>query len=472
MDPDQLRDATLTRRDPVKVVLDYPASRRAGHPLRRRGVTLGGGLIGLIGVLGTIAMVPFGFFAAADLTGAMVGNPGGLSDAEVLLAAAAELTITAVCLNVGFRLLSGRRELVLLLRRFGYGEATSAATFAAEKTIGRSFRLVTLDDAAVVPLGVAAGARRVLGAEHLLTRALAVGVKYRALVAVLAPLLVAGLVVVKIDVLHIGGSHVQLDDIVGAWGLAIGVAIAAPILYLVCLVPVSLIRHATERARTAERSTRRDVKDTGEIDALADALAAQSRKILAPRLVVLRSAPEVWQQTVTRVASVALITIIDVSEPTENLLWEIQELTDRFGSRCVFVGQIDRVGWLSAAPGAPSPRGASSAPLLRLLAGREVLAYRTDPRGQKRFARALQNRLLALSAPGGPADPGALGEAHRRGWLLNFERLSGIAFVGFLFVTLLTTRSFFITLGAALLVIFPLTWLTGRWHKSRWGPGQ
>jgi hypothetical protein len=30
--------------------------------------------------------------------------------------------------------------------------------------------------------------------------------------------------------------------------------------------------------------------------------------------------------------------LIDVSEPTENLLWEIEELTKRFGARCVIIG--------------------------------------------------------------------------------------------------------------------------------------
>jgi hypothetical protein len=43
---------------------------------------------------------------------------------------------------------------VLFLRRFGYDDATGAVTFAVNRTIGSTYRLVTLDDAEVAPLGV------------------------------------------------------------------------------------------------------------------------------------------------------------------------------------------------------------------------------------------------------------------------------------------------------------------------------
>jgi len=49
---------------------------------------------------------------------------------------------------------------VLFLRRFGYDDATSAVTFAVAKTIGSSWRLVTLDDAELSPIGVTIGTRR------------------------------------------------------------------------------------------------------------------------------------------------------------------------------------------------------------------------------------------------------------------------------------------------------------------------
>jgi hypothetical protein len=82
--------------------------------------------------------------------------------------------------------------------------------------------------------------------------------------------------------------------------------------------------------------------------------------------------------------------MIDVSEPSENLLWEIDELSDGSGRKCVFIGQYDRV--LPLASRSP-PSGPFGARLSALLDGEEVLAYTTDRRGARRFARALKARL-------------------------------------------------------------------------------
>ena len=113
---------------------------------------------------------------------------------------------------------------------------------------------------------------------------------------------------------------------------------------------------------------------------------------------VLRVASSVWQQTVSRMASVASVPLIDVSEPTENVLWEIDALTARFGSRCVVIGHHDRVSRLAAPPGSGPSAGSLDERLARLLDGREVLAYTTDRRGMRRFARALRGTLLSRSA--------------------------------------------------------------------------
>lgn len=59
---------------------------------------------------------------------------------------------SVLCAVVGVRLVRGNRRLVLFLRRFGHSQATAALTYAAT-TIGRSWRLVTLDDAQIAPIG-------------------------------------------------------------------------------------------------------------------------------------------------------------------------------------------------------------------------------------------------------------------------------------------------------------------------------
>ena len=136
------------------------------------------------------------------------------------------------------------------------------------------------------------------------------------------------------------------------------------------------------------------VENAAAIDGVVRQLAAESRKIFAPRLVVLRVVSEVWQPTVMRLASAGSLTIIDVSEPTESLLWEIQSLTDRSRSPCVFVGQSNRVAGLTGFSTNGRPPESIEERLFDLLDGREVLAYVSGRRGLRRFARALRAKLL------------------------------------------------------------------------------
>ena len=124
-------------------------------------------------------------------------------------------------------------------------------------------------------------------------------------------------------------------------------------------------------------------------------VAKESRKLLAPRLVVLSVASNVWQQAVERLASVASVLLFDISEPTENLLWEIEELTGPWGSRCIFVGDYDRVQRLAG--NAVARPESLDGRLSVLLDGQEVLGYVTDRRGMKRFARALRGKLQTVA---------------------------------------------------------------------------
>ena len=94
---------------------------------------------------------PPGCFALGVLAGAPREDMPA-TDAEILLATSALIAIAVATRRAGLWLVRGNRELVLFLRRFGYRDATSVASFAATKTIGRSWRLVTLDDAAITPV--------------------------------------------------------------------------------------------------------------------------------------------------------------------------------------------------------------------------------------------------------------------------------------------------------------------------------
>jgi hypothetical protein len=115
---------------------------------------------------------------------------------------------------------------------------------------------------------------------------------------------------------------------------------------------------------------------------------------------VLRVATSVWQETVSALADVASATIIDISEPTENVAWELEEL-QRLGGheRCIFIGDRARIGqWPSAQEGLGS--GSLEERVATLIGARPVLAYTADRKGMRRFARALHGMLLdAQPAP-------------------------------------------------------------------------
>jgi len=94
----------------------------------------------------------------------------------VELAFVASLTIAITGIRYGRRLVRGTRSPVLFLRRFGYRGSMQVVTFAVVNTIGSSWRLVTLDDAAIAPVGVDTSSRFVFGVGgHLAKLAVATG---------------------------------------------------------------------------------------------------------------------------------------------------------------------------------------------------------------------------------------------------------------------------------------------------------
>ncbi len=428
----------------VRVVLDYPdrhLQRRV-----RRGVSA---LIGSLMILVGLAAVPTVILLI------FLGTPGAPEDAfrisaspvrTVIIALEASpvrtvaialwagsgttltgasgiaLLITLLGTRVGLRLIRGKRKLVLFLRHFGFSEATRALTFAAAKTIGRTWRLVTLDDAAIAPVGVrmAPGMRSLFRAGRFtmgaIVRAWWFVMKATMLLVISGSVGMFCLVVITLlrheDLTRFwpgplvnAGEAMSWDIrvfyilfLVTVFAASVGVFVS---LLTVALVPFFLIWNSLwtsfEAVRRAEESKAVEIRSADEIEAVTGSVVKQSSHVFSPRLVVMKVASSVWQLTVLSLASVTWVPLIDVSEPTENLLWEIQELSGQFGSRWVLVGHYDRVRQLAAdAKEAPSP-GAFIDRLLILLDGQEVLAYTTDQPGIKRFARALQAKLQTLS---------------------------------------------------------------------------
>jgi len=174
---------------------------------------------------------------------------------------------------------------------------------------------------------------------------------------------------------------------------------------LLLAVPFSgvlmLVSSSADALRQAEAARTRAIRHSEEVASAVTAVTEQGRQTFAPRLVVLTVATAVWQQSVSELARVTSASIIDISEPTEHLLWEMEELDRVCPSRSIIIGEHARVTrWV---PGNDVTPGISSldARFAARLEGRDVLAYSTDRAGMRRFARALHGTLLDIAD--GPA---------------------------------------------------------------------
>lgn len=287
---------------------------------------------------------------------------------------------TLVALPLGVRLLRGKRGLVLFLRRFGFDDATKAVSYAAVNAIGRSWRLVTLDDERVQPVGGSSGRRKFTGFIALLMVA---GVGY----------LVWWLLTHSVDDLVRGSNATGGNPYVAqiAAALAAGFFLVAVIFLATAMSVTALLVTTTYGfARRIEKTKTDRIRTELDVRNHSTAITKQSRRIFAPRLVVITVDNSVWHQAVQSLANSASAVIIDVSMPGESLRWEITTLLPVLSRRCVFVGSSDRI-----VEQGNDGRPVFSSPLAPDIDGHDVLAYRTDRAGMKRFSRALRATIEA-----------------------------------------------------------------------------
>ena len=322
--------------------------------------------------------------------------------------------------------------MVLFLRRFGHDEAQNAVTFAVTRTIGRSWRVVTLDDAEIEAVGVPTGARWLFRSVQIVS-AVALGIlnvllrifpmaqlglwvivgldlvrariweraqNPQAWVTVLDPYvqIIATTFDGKLPVEAVGpnlpGAFALLAVVLAGIVVGLGAALtAAPVVSGVGAAFLFFSSFPADAVMAADQAKTREIRTEGDVGIAASAVTERSRRVFGPQLVVLRVASSVWRQTVSRFASVSSLALIDVSEPTENLIWEIEELRDRTRTKSVFICEHRRAEEITSA--------SSSRPfdghVARLLELDEILAYTTDRRGRRRFARALRSKLISVS---------------------------------------------------------------------------
>jgi hypothetical protein len=370
----------------MAVSVVYEGPRRPAFSGLGRGVAV---LLGCLLLI--IALLALALAALVVPVLVFGGGPDSSDDAQdTALTAGASLVVALVCLPLAIRLLRGKRRLVLFLRRFGFADATSTVTFAAANVIGRSWRLVTLDDERIQPLGGSRGPRRVLGITmFVLLAALALGAYWY----------------LNDGPGRVFESAADSTDSGGEGGLgeAIGEAIAAAIVAVLVLIVIfalaavvgvsslfSLFSYAA--ARRGERAKSALIRTESDVATQGRKVDRRSGRIFAPRLTVVRVADPVWQAAVREFAERSDAVIVDVSVASDNLLWELRTLLPILGDRCVLVGRYDLLTTTT-----PDGKIIFNPALGRELDGRTVLGYGTSRQDVRRFARALE-RFLAATA--------------------------------------------------------------------------
>ncbi len=369
--------------------------------LRRGRAVLGGLLVvtaSATAMTSVILLVP----AVAGLADPQV--PAWTGSAWVLA-----VLVTASGLVAGRRLLAVRRGTVLWLRRFRYEEGTIALSAALDH-IGRSWRVVTLDDAQTAPVGVALGLRLPARGLRALRRTTprvvsAVSATGRGLTRVC----VAGLVVTAGWALVSGEGFAFVDGVTAPWDVwdgpvtataarvLVGLLLAEFAILLVSLlvmlaaIPLlgllQLVGQVSDDALAAEAVTTGRVRSRADVEAVADAVDRTGHRLLAPRLAVLAVDTAVWQDTVEALARRSTAVLVDVSRSSENLVWEL-ERTVHHDLPVVLVGHRDLVAPLALPDGGSAPDPSVHA-LRGLLDGHEILAYTNGAIGRWRFERAL-----------------------------------------------------------------------------------
>lgn len=290
------------------------------------------------------------------------------------------LSVSALCLVavlVGARLLRGRCHLVLFLRRFGFTPATSVASHTVSSVVGRKWRVVTLEDAQVEPVtpkvwpsltlfGLALGALPVVifGPRALLSDERdADG---------------GGDVVGNV----IAGIVLWMLSIVVLWVLAIAIVLAAVHATLAFRASHDK-RHVVERPEQLARDVRR--------------ITRRARRTVAPTLSVVKVVDELWRDAVTQLTEPSSVVVVDVSEPSDSLIWEIEMLA-RAGAATLFIADASRIATLVPADGSDGD-AAVRQQLRQLVDGREVLVYRADDRRDMRRFHRLFLHHCELRAP-------------------------------------------------------------------------
>lgn len=382
----------------VRVVEAGSRRRRRKPVLTDIGSVMLHSVIRVVLVVAVAVVIGAGFivFSVAQTPNDSSGQPVDTSVPLLVLVGAGSVAVAAAIVSA--RIARRRRGMVLYLRRFRYAQGLEAVTSAVVGSLGRAWRLVTLDDAQSIPVGISSRTHRartglravgavggavirvpasiayavflgsfwaavvLLGYEYLQHRDLSVLGPYRHQAAyggaasLMKPLLVAlltsGLVLVLLMLVQAG-------------------------MLMVTSLPAAYLASVERTVRLMDTAKEDGIRVHTDISRLVTQIGARSHRGSSARLWVVKVHSPLWQEAVLRLARHSQRILVDVSEASDNVIWELEHLTAPAGARCVLIGSRERVSWLAGAH-AEDLSSELDRRFLRALDGHTILAYGAD----------------------------------------------------------------------------------------------
>jgi len=249
-------------------------------------------------ISGPVGAVAFSFYLIGLGIGAQAS--GALPQLAILL--------SPVFVLVGWMLAAGRKELVLFLRRFGNETLNDSVRDLVQAVLRKRARLVTLDDSAFVPIGPRwSGFAVSLIPSGIVLAAIALGYEGFAKVAQSE----------LTDETPFGDALALIQ--VGIIFIGLVACLAAVLLFVAALRAHFIGRMSVQDERSRARAMRR-LRKLGSL--------LRAPVIAAPMATVVSVTDAEWQATVASIARMCDVTLIDISEPRENIRWELATLIE------------------------------------------------------------------------------------------------------------------------------------------------
>jgi hypothetical protein len=271
------------------------------------------------------------------------------------------------------------KRTALYLRRFQLAATYGAMSNAIEKGLGRRLRVVTLDDRSFSPLEAPVRVRR-------LTR-------WTPITLTLA--IVGGFLAVTV----FAGMRFAPTITDWIWGaVAISGFIVLPGIVAIALYLASLLAAFLLLRRRIRKRARLHIVGPAQIPAAISRvrlLAARWRgaSILEPQATVVQVTDDAWQPTVQALIQETACVIFDVSQPTANVLWELEQVFNAASRhKVLLVADENLFQTWSATAG----RDEMLARVQMLLQAHTILMYRGSGRLNRRRFR--QNICRAIDA--------------------------------------------------------------------------